>query len=587
MALLFHMGAPIAMTPVQPNHDAEVCVDRDRPGDHKTGIMASFRYSVLASLLAVGSLIAAGEGTAPPDTIYHHGNILTVDPKFTIVEALAVHDGRITATGTSEEIGKLAGSSTKLVDLQGRTVIPGLIDNHLHFMRDAVRWANEARIDGVTSRKEALAIIAAKAAGLKPGEPVLVPGGWGELQFADQPGAFTREELDLAAPANPVVLQKSYSAIIMNSLAEKASQQEVPSSTGESGPGMRGGGNRGQGGRQGQGGGMQAINRAMRQFTPKLTEEQTLASIQKFCGALNAMGLTAVYDVGLPMDGPMERIATLEKQGRLPLRVFNTLRYTANNPAQADEAVGLIGRSRPLQSDDWCGVIGIGEHTYSPIHDSAMRPTDYPPEDYQQFEKIAAAAAAGGWNIQEHAQQDLTIGHFLDIFERLHEHGPLARWTLAHCDTISPANLERAKKLGLTVALHNHTVKPPGKGGDSPPVKMIQESGIVWGLGSDGGVVAPINPFSALWWVVTGKIYPDRKVQEGTISREEALIAHTRSNAYLLFKEKDLGSLEQGKLADFVVLDRDYMTIPGDQIKEIKPVMTVVGGKVVYEEGNK
>jgi predicted amidohydrolase YtcJ len=109
-------------------------------------------------------------------------------------------------------------------------------------------------------------------------------------------------------------------------------------------------------------------------------------------------------------------------------------------------------------------------------------------------------------------------------------------------------------------------------------VRLIAGSGIIWGLGPDGGVVAPINPFSTLWWVVTGIIYPDQKVQEGVVTREQALVAHTRSNAYLLFKEKDLGSLESGKLADFVVLDRDYMTIPEDQIKEIKPVMTVVGG---------
>ena len=148
---------------------------------------------------------------------------------------------------------------------------------------------------------------------------------------------------------------------------------------------------------------------------------------------------------------------------------------------------------------------------------------------------------------------------------------------------ISMQSLERAKKLGLTIAVHNHTVKPGGRDGDSPPVKAIQDSGIVWGLGSDGGVVAPINPFSTLWWVVTGKIYPDRKVQQGVISREQALIAHTRSNAFLLFKEKDLGSLEPGKLADFLVLDRDYLTVPEDDILKLHPILTVVGGKVVFE----
>ena len=540
-------------------------------------------------LLLIGMLWLCGSKDdiqASPDAIYYNGKIITVDANFSIVSAMAVKDGRIVATGTSEGIQKLGVEGSKLIDLKGRTVIPGLIDNHLHFMRDAVRWANEARIDGITNRAQALKIIREKAQALKPGEPLLVPGGSGELQFADHPGAFTREELDQVAPSNPVVLQKSYMAIYMNSLAAQESLSSKEANNGFTSTNSAWRQRRGSGGVRESGLGMQAINRAIRQITPNLTEEETLSSIRSFCGALNAMGLTTIYDVGLPMDGPMERITTLKKRGLLPLRVFNTLRYTANNPEQADRAIELIRTSKPFQSDDSSGVIGIGEHTYAPIHDSAMRSTQYPEETYTQFEKIADTAASAGWNIQEHAQQDLTISHFLDIFERIRQHSPLPRWTLAHCDTISPENLARAKKLGLTIAVHNHTVKPPGQSGDSPPVKMIQESGIIWGLGSDGGVVAPLNPFSTLWWVVTGKIYPDRKVQKGTITRQQALIAHTRSNAYLLFKEKDLGSLEPGKLADFLVLDRDYLTVPENEIKEIKPVQTVVGGNVVFGEKN-
>jgi predicted amidohydrolase YtcJ len=517
---------------------------------------------------ALGVILSSGimmvgftTSAAPaPDAIYFNGKILTVDANFSIVSALAVRDGRIVATGDSEQTRKLAGNSTKLVDLHGRTVIPGLIDNHLHFMRDALRWGNEARLDGVTSRKEALGIIAAKAGSLKPGEPVLVMGGWSEKQFADKPGAFTREELDEAAPMNPVVIQKSYMNVYLNTLAEKS------------------------GGKAGSG--KEAINRTVLQFVPPLTETQSLESIKSICASLNAMGLTTVYDVGQESDGPMERIATLEKCGELSLRVFNTLRNRANSPEEADEAVRFIKSSKPFQNNDWCGVIGIGEHTYSPIHDSTKQPTEYPDEDYQQFEKLATAAAAGGWHIQEHAMQDLTIHHFLDIFERIYGRFPLPRWTLAHCDKMTIESLERAKKLGLTIALHNHTVKPAGRGGDSPLVKAIQESGIVWGLGSDGGTVAPINPFSTLWWVVTGKIYPDRKVLQGVITREAALIAHTRSNAYLLFKEKDLGSLEPEKLADFLVLDRDYLTVPEDEIRNLHPVLTVVGGKVVFEQND-
>ena len=553
--------------------------------------------------------------SASPDAIYYNGKILTVDTNFSTVNALAVKEGRILATGSTEEMRKLEGNNTKLFDLKGHTVIPGLIDNHIHFMRDALRWSNETRLDGVTSRKEALQIISDKAKGLKPGQPILVLGGWGELQFADKPGAFTTEELDQVAPSNPVILQKSYMALYLNTLASQVSDKaRAIAGTGNNdkrGPGNSGisqtdasavpntqhpsfpSSNPGQGswgsGRGGMrgGGGMQAVNRTVQQFIPNLTEEEKMASIKSLCTALNGMGLTTIYDVGQPTDGPMERIETLKKQGALTMRVFHTLRYAANNPEQTDQSVDFVHQSKPFQSDDWSGVIGMGEHLYNPIHDSPMQPSDYSEDDYAQFEKLATAAAEGGWNIQEHAMQDQTIRHYLDIFEKIHAHYPLPRWTIAHCDTMSMESLERAKKLGLTIAIHNHTVKPPPRdGGDSPPVKAIQESGIVWGLGSDGAIVAPVNPFSTLWWVVTGKIYPDRKVQEGTISREEALIAHTRSNAYLLFKEKDLGSLEPGKLADFLVLDRDYLTVPENEIKEIKPLQTVVGGKIVYGEKN-
>lgn len=542
---------------------------------------------------------SAPPGTAgsSPDAVYYNGKILTADPKFSIVEAFAVKDGRINATGPTERIRKLAGEGTRLVDLKGHTVIPGLIDNHIHFMRDALRWSNETRLDGITSRREALRIISEKARALKPGQPILVLGGWGELQFADKPGAFTREELDQAAPENPVILQKSYMALYMNTLASRASGSAAPPASegrdpAQSHPGStpgnaqpRGRGAGGGGNRAGirGGGGMQEVNRTIRQFTPELTEQEKMDSIRSLCTALNGMGLTTLYDVGQPMDGPMERLETLRKQGNLTMRVFHTLRYAANNPAQTDQSVAFVHQTKPFQSDDWTGIIGMGEHLYNPIHDSPMQASAYPDEDYAQFEKLAEAAAEGGWPVQEHAMRDETIRRYLDIFERIHAHHDLPRWTLAHCDTMSPESLGRALKLGLTLAIHNHTVKPAGHSdGDSPPVKAIQESGIVWGLGSDGAVVAPVNPFSTLWWVVTGKIYPDRRVQSGTVSREQALIAHTRSNAYLLFKEKDLGSLEPGKLADFVVLDRDYMTIPEDQIKEIKPLQTVVGGKLVF-----
>ncbi len=122
---------------------------------------------------------------------------------------------------------------------------------------------------------------------------------------------------------------------------------------------------------------------------------------------------------------------------------------------------------------------------------------------------------------------------------------------------------------------------------DMPPLRMIQDSGIPWGLGSDATAVTPSNPFYTLWWAVTGKMIGGKQVLKQTITREEALIAHTRSNAPFLFQEANLGSLTPGKYADLLVLDRDYLTVPSDEIKDIKPVLTMVGGKIVYGGANK
>lgn len=537
---------------------------------------------LLYAITLLGTAVTLHGQTA--DTIYHNAKFVTVDGRFRIVTGLAVKDDRILAADDILKLRPLAGPRTKLVDLKGRTVIPGLIDNHLHFMRDALRWNQQTRIDGVTSRARALEAIAAKARSSPEGRWVFVLGGWSENQFADQPGGFTKEELDAAAPRNPVLVQKSYMAAYTNTLADQA--------LGGNGVGT-GGGYRGKGkGKDGgmrKGGGMGGgdagargvINAALDRFLPEPGEAEAQQNLRDFSLVLNALGLTTVYDVGRDTDGPVELCARLAAEGRATLRVFHTLRYSANDASQADEAAALVQRSKPLQNDAWSGLIGMGEHTYNPIHDSTMRLVRYSVADLAPFEKIAAAAAAGGWHIHDHAMQDSTITAYMDVFERVAARGSIARWTLAHCDTITPASIARAKQLGLTLAIHNKTAKPAGRDGDSPPLKAIQDSGIIWGLGSDGGVVAPINPFTTLWWAVTGRIFPDQVAIQQPVTREQALIAHTRSNAWLLFKEKDLGSLEPGRLADFLVLDRDYLTVPAEEIRDIRPVMTVVGGKVV------
>jgi hypothetical protein len=160
---------------------------------------------------------------------------------------------------------------------------------------------------------------------------------------------------------------------------------------------------------------------------------------------------------------------------------------------------------------------------------------------------------------------------------------------LAHVNQINEPQIERMKKLGMYAAVHpwaviNGAVMHEGFGDgayDMPPLKTLQDSGIVWGLGTDGTAANQTLPFVTLAFAVTGKMVGGVKVNRQTISREDALIAHTRKNAYLVFQEDNLGSLQPGKMADLLVLDRDYLTIPADQIRDVKAVMTMVGGRIV------
>ena len=518
----------------------------------------------------LGLLLAGCQTPESPgaDTVLTNGRILTVDAGFTIAESLAIRDGRIVAVGANDAVDEHVDASTEVIDLEGRTVIPGLIDNHMHFIRGVQRWNLQARIDGINSRSDALAVIAQKAASMEPGEWLMVQGGWRANQFADQAGGFTLEELDQAAPDNPLFLQVTYSRVYANSLALEAvgvspaegARHDTPRMiTGEPPYGV--------------------LNEQM----PTVSEAQVEQNLLDFMGALNRSGLTSVYDVGRPPEGDIALVERMAQREPLPLRVWHTLKYQAYDPGGADAAVELVRESTANSTADQYGLIGLGEHVYLPMFDGPARTEPYPDEIVSEFMKIATAAAEGGFQIHEHTMSDSTVRDLLDAYEVLNQTVPLAplRWSFAHVYTVSPESIERAKALGMTIAVHS--VAMYGQAASQLPLRTIEDSGIVWGLGTDATIVAHYQPFITLWWAVTGKALNGATVLEQTVNREEALIAHTRSNAYLLFQEDNVGSLEVGKLADLVVLDRDYMTIPADDIINVQPVLTMVGGRVVFD----
>jgi predicted amidohydrolase YtcJ len=504
----------------------------------------------------------------PADQVLMNGKILTVDDGFSVVQAIAIQGDRIVAVGSDDLLSDYVGDATDVVDLEGRTVIPGLIDNHMHFIRAVQRWNLQARIDGINVRQDALDVIAAKAATMEPGEWLMVQGGWRENQFADRPGGFTLEELDAAAPENPLFLQITYQTVYANTLALEAVGVSPQEGAQHRGPPMISG---------------QPPYGLLNEQMPEVPDAQLEQNMFDFVRELSRAGLTSVYDVGRPPEGDITLVQEMNDREPLPIRVWHTLKYQAYDPEGADAAVELVRSSTANSNNDYYGLIGLGEHVYLPFFDNPGTTEAYSDDIIENFMKIATAAAEGGFHVHEHTMADVTVESLLGPLEALNATIPLAplRWSLAHVFTLESDSIQRSLDLGLTLAIHS--VAMYGTPERQPPLRQIQDSGIVWGLGTDGTIVAHYQPFITLGWTVSGKSINGNQVIDEPVTREEALIAHTRSNAYLMFKEDDIGSLEVGKMADLVVLDRDYMTVPVDEIFNLESVMTMVGGRIVYD----
>ena len=543
-------------------------------------------------LLATGSFLALAVGSAisraqqpTPDLVLSNGRIITVDDRFSISEAIAVSGQYIAAVGTSQQIATMVGPDTRTIDLEGRAVIPGLIDNHMHLLRAGMTWRREVRWDGVETRARALEMLRARVGTTVPGEWIFTLGGWTLEQFGDDDSPFTREELDRAAPDNPVLLQATYYRSYLNSPALQA----LGLDTGPPGEPWvvrdvsgRPTGEIEEAGIRGLVAGLPAPSRDE-------IEESTRAMIRD----LNRAGVTAVGSAGCPRN-LVQMYRNWADRDQLDIRVFCIDGPRAATPEEVDEALPRIAGIQLFQGDSFIDDITLGEGIYGPLHDPMFVVDSNPsPDDLLQWRRMITEIARARLPLHVHANHRVTISAFLDQIEQVDEDYPIRnlRWAFAHVNQLEASHLERMKALGMYAAVHPWAVITGGiqravfgdAAYDMAPLRTIQDSGITWGFGSDGSRANQILPFATLSWAVTGEMVGGAKVLRQTISREEALIAHTRKNAYLVFREDELGSIQAGKLADLVVLDRDYLTIPTDQIKEIAPVMTIVDGRVVYD----
>jgi predicted amidohydrolase YtcJ len=545
------------------------------------------RIVVVGVLFGLAGFPAAVRAQQPADVILSNGKIITVDERFTIAQAVAIKGDRIIAVGTNQDIVKLAGPATRRIDLRGRSVTPGLIDNHMHLLRAGTTWQFEVRLDGVGSRKLALEMLRARASAVAPGTWIYTLGGWAIEQFADDPRPFTRAELDQAVPNNPLFLQASYREAFLNSKAIDMLLADAAAAGPQNAAIVRDAAGKPTG---------RVLEAGFRQLVGKLptaTGADLEASTKLMMKDLNAMGLTAFGSAGCEAEA-LPTFRKLADQSQLNVRVGCIT--APGGGGGVDQLLPRIAQMKLFQGDNFIDQIFYGESVFGPLHDPMFIPKSDPkPDQLATWRRIATEIAKAGLPLHVHANLTNTIDGFLDQIEQIHKEYPIKnlRWTLAHVNQLNASHLERMKNLGMYAAVHPWAVINGGinqavfgdAAYDMAQLRTIQNSGIMWGFGSDGSRANQIQPFTTLWWAVTGKMVGGTKAlrETQTISREDALIAHTRRNAFFLFQEDNLGSIQPGKLADLVVIDRDYLTVPADQIKDIKSVMTIVGGRIVYD----
>jgi len=528
--------------------------------------------------------------TGPVDVILTGGKVITVDEKFTIAQAIAVKGDRIVAVGSNEAISSLAGQATRRVDLAGRAVVPGMIDNHAHYMEEGVLWTDELRLDNVTTRAQAIEMMKAKAASLPADRWVYTLGGWSPDQFTDDKKSFSRAELDQIDSTHPLLLQFTRSETYVNSKAIEVLGLEARMEAWN----KRDAGGKSIGVIDALAPGGFAAGNEMTAKIPRPTLQDVERNSMAMIKELNAVGLTA--SSGTCPDEFVPIFQGWARENRLNKRFFCIV--AANTGADA----GAVGKALPeiekmklFRGDNWVDHIAYGEGLYGPAGDSMVAPKGTQPQEaFEQWGRIAREVAKAGMPLHAHTTLEHTFNGFLDQIEKINKEFPVRnlRWTLIHDEQATAAHLERMKNLGLYAAIQPRATIMGGiyqrqhgeeRAAQMPNFRLIQDSGIVWGLGTDAFEVNQYKPFVTLAYAVTGKMVGGTVVNRATVSREDALLAHTRRNALIIMQENNLGSIAPGKLADLLVLDRDYLTVPADEIRDIKPVITMVGGRVVYD----
>jgi predicted amidohydrolase YtcJ len=560
-------------------------------------------------------VVAAGwQREPPPSHVFHTGRIVTVDEQFRIVEAMAVREGRIVAVGTNADIVRLAGSGTEQVDLGGRTVLPGLIDSHVH-APGASMYEFEQPVPDMESVENVLAYVRAHA-------ETIEPGGWITLSQVfitrlREQRYPTRAELDRAAPAHPVVFRTGPDASL-NSMALSMSGIDATFKVPEGEPCRI---------ERDRGGQPTGILRNCARYIragpsgSAPTRADRLARLRELLADYNAVGITSIVDANTSREG-LELYRTLLEQNALTCRTFLAWGVDAQAPLERIEESIREASSHPLHEYSdmlWLrgvkafmdgGMLTGSAYMREPWGISRIYAIDDPEYrgvrfiEPEKLYQIARLALANDLQFTAHAQGDAAVDDMVAAYERIDRDDFRVRDrrpSITHASFMSPEAIAKMQALGVVANLQPAWLYLDGTtlrehfGTERlawfHPYRTLFEQGVTVGGGSDhmqkiGSLrsINPYNPFLGMWTTLVREPRGSEEPlhPEQALTREQAIRLYTINNAFLTFEEERKGSLEPGKLADFIVIDRDILTCPVDEVKEITVEETYLGGARVY-----
>lgn len=534
------------------------------------------------------------------DLVLHNGKITTLDRSLPEATAVAIRDGVIQGLGDDAAILRFAGDTTRVIDLKGKRVIPGLNDSHTHLIRGGLNFNMELRWENVPSLADALRLLKEQADRTPAPQWVRVVGGWSEFQFAER-RMPTLEEINRAAPDTPVFILHLYGRALLNRAALNAlgitrDSQNPPGGEIE---------------RDADGnptGLLIARPSALILYStlaqgPKLPLQDQVNSTRHFMRELNRLGVTSVIDAGgggqnYPED--YQVIQQLHDAGQMTVRIAYNL-FAQKAGEELDDYERWIAMTEPGAGDGLLRMNGAGENlTWSAADfENFLEPRpDVAPHMESELEPIVELLATNKWPFRIHATYDETIDRFLGVFERVNGKTPFeTRFIIDHAETISDRNIERVKALGGGIAIQ-HRMAFQGEyflerygaraAEATPPVSRMLEMEVPVGAGTDATRVASYDPWVALYWLTTGKTLGGQQLypEANTLDRETALRLWTQGSAWFSGEAEVKGLLKKGQYADLAVLSADYLRVPSEEIRQITSELTVMGGDIVYAAGD-